>query len=96
MVLPGEARRGVRHPLAQGVGQVDLSAAGGDLGPMPPGNLADLRPEPVAHPHREQGGTVVRAFATAERDLAAVQVHVLDPEGDTLQKRGPQQRRTSR
>jgi hypothetical protein len=85
-VLPGQARRGVRHFLAEGVGQVHLAATGGQLEAVPLGNALDLRRERVPHARRKQRGSVVLPLAATHRDLAALEVHVLDPDGEALEE----------
>jgi hypothetical protein len=83
-VLPGEARRGARHLVAERVGEIDLAAAGCKLRAVTRGDPLDLRLERVAQAGGQERRPVVLALAAANHDLAALEVHVLDAKGDDL------------
>jgi hypothetical protein len=73
--------------LSRRVTQVlDGKSTGVELGAMALRDHHELPAQAVADPLGEQRGTVVRSLAPANRDLAAVEVDILDPEAEALEQ----------
>jgi hypothetical protein len=83
-VLPGEAGGGAGELEAQRVGQVDLAAAGGQLGPVAVADALELGAQCVTGGRGEERRPIAVALAPTHEELAAIEVDVLHAQGEGL------------
>jgi len=84
--LPREALGRVWHFCAEGMGQVDLTAASRKLLLMPLCHGIELGSQLIARPSRKQGRSIVLPFSTADHDLPSIEVDVLDADRERFEE----------
>src|SRR5277367_2144125 len=85
-VLPGEARRRFGHLPEEGVRKIDEAPPGRALGAVAGSDGFHLRPEAIPRAGREERGAIMLALATTHRDLMALEVDILDADGQRFEE----------
>lgn len=80
----GESRAG--HLGAERVRQVHLAPTGMELGLMSPGDGVTVGAETIAELRWQEGGAIVGALSPADEDLPALEVDLLEPDGEAFEE----------